>query len=151
MSLSRMQLATRRMIGFTLVLTCALPILLLVERSTGDKIIILLLLVLICSGYSYTECRFEYRKQPPSYAQLTDGGDCNPYMMILMSPGAKIKILLECVVRRQPGVNDSFEIRWFRKNTTGGVEDLGRGDPDMALGDVDWSSRYHNTKLFNHQ
>ena len=63
---------------------------------------------------------------------------------------ARIIISLECVVRGQSGVNDSFEIRWFRENTTGVVEDLGRGDPDMALGN-DWVSRYHNTKLFNQQ
>ena len=25
---------------------------------------------------------------------------------------------------------DEFEIRWFRENTTGAVEDLGLGDPD---------------------
>ena len=30
------------------------------------------------------------------------------------------------------------------------MEDLGQGDPDMALGN-DWLSRYHNTKLFNQQ
>ena len=73
-------------------------------------------------------------------------------MMIPMSPDAMIKISLECVVRRQPGVNDSLEIRWFRENTTGVVEDLGRGDPDIAptIGN-DWTSRYHNTKLFNQQ
>ena len=40
-------MATRGMIGFTLVVTCALPmVLLLVERSTGGKVIILLLLVM---------------------------------------------------------------------------------------------------------
>ena len=42
-------MATRGMIGFTLVVTCALPILLLVERCTGGKIVTILLLVLICS------------------------------------------------------------------------------------------------------
>ena len=68
------------------------------------------------------------------------------------TPGAKIKISLECVVRRQPGVNDSFEVRWFRENTTngGGVEDLGRGDRDMLHG-MDWISTYHrlNDKHYN--
>ena len=53
-------------------------------------------------------------------------------------------------MRRQPDVNDSFEIRWFRENATGVVEDLGRGDPDVRQGNV-WISRYHNTKLFNQQ
>ena len=58
---------------------------------------------------------------------------------------------LECVVRRQNGVTNDCEIRWFRENTTGGVEDLGRGDPEVAQGENDWLSRYHNTKLFNQQ
>ena len=64
-----------------------------------------------------------------------------------------IIISLECVVRRHPGVNDSFEIRWFRENTTGVVENLGRGDPDqlVSLHGITWLSRYHNTKLFNQQ
>ena len=57
---------------------------------------------------------------------------------MLITTGVRIKISLECVVRRQPGVNDSFE------------ENLGRGDPDMAQGN-DWFSRYHTTKLFNQQ
>ena len=39
---------------------------------------------------------------------------------------------------------------WFKENTTGGVEDLGRGDPDVRQG-KDWVSRYHNTKLINQQ
>ena len=66
------------------------------------------------------------------------------------SPDARIKISLECVVTGHPGVNDLFEIRWFRENTTGVVENLGQGDPDVLLGN-DWLSRYHNTKLFNQQ
>ena len=37
---------------------------------------------------------------------------------------------------------DEFEIRWFRENTTGAVEDLGHGDPEKILG-TDWISRYH--------
>ena len=45
-------------------------------------------------------------------------------------------------------INDEFEVRWFRENTTGAVEDLGLGDPNKPLG-MDWFSRYHNTKLFN--
>ena len=63
------------------------------------------------------------------------------------TPDARIKISLECVVRRQASVNDSFEIKWFRENTTGVVEDLGRGDPDAIPLGNDWLSRYHNTKL----
>ena len=59
-------------------------------------------------------------------------------------------ILLECVVRRQNGVTDDYEIRWFRESTSGTVEDLGRGDPDILQGSG-WLSRYHNTKLFNQQ
>ena len=79
-------------------------------------------------------CRFEYRKQPPTTVH-----GCNPYQ------GNIVKISLECVVRN---VTDEFEIKWFRKNTTGGVEDLGRGDPDVRQG-IDWISRYHNTKLIH--
>ena len=47
-------------------------------------------------------------------------------------------------------MND-YEIRWFRENTAGGVEDLGRGEPDVPQGENDWLSRYHNAKLFNQQ
>ena len=151
--LSGMLTMATRGIGFTLVVTYALPILLLVERSTGGKIRILLLLVINhLFATHYTECRFEYRKQPPSYAQSTEqstlGEMCTPYMPHTTS-NAKIKISLECVVRRQPGVNDSFEIRWFRENSPNGeVVDLGRGDPDMAQGN-DWLSRYHDENLFD--
>ena len=99
--------------------------------------------------YVYTECRFEYRRQPPSCAQLTNGEDCTPYMP-RTGPDARIRIELECVVKKKPGVNDSFEIRWFRENATGVLENLGRGDPDVAQGN-DWISRYHNIKLFNQQ
>ena len=53
-------------------------------------------------------------------------------------------------MRKQINVTDEFEIKWFRGNTNGGVEDLGRGDPDVRQGS-DWVSRYHNTKLFNQQ
>ena len=55
-------------------------------------------------------------------------------------------------MRNESQVTDNNEIRWYRENTTGGVEDLGQGDPDMAhiQGNV-WLSRYHNTKLFNQQ
>ena len=84
------------------------------------------------------QCRFEFRKQPPS---STVHG-CNPYQ------GNIVIISLECVVRRKIGINDSFKVRWFREKKTGGVQNLGRGDPDMELGD-DWLSRYHNMKLFN--
>ena len=52
-------------------------------------------------------------------------------------------------MRRQPGVTDEFEIKWYRENTTGEVEDLGQGEPDVPQGDNDWLSRYHNMKLFN--
>ena len=46
-------------------------------------------------------------------------------------------------------VTDEFEVRWFRENTAGAVEDLGLGDPDVQIGMIDWLSRYHNTALFN--
>ena len=134
-------MATSR-IGFTLGFTLVITYALLVKESTGGKVI-LLLLSLTCSLLIlvYTECRFEYRRQPPSCAH------CTPYMP-RTTPDATITISLDCVVRRQPGIIDSFEIRWFRENTTGIVEDLGRGDPEASQGN-DWISRYHSTKLFN--
>ena len=45
-------------------------------------------------------------------------------------------------------ITDEFEVRWFRENTTGAVEDLGLGDPNIPLG-MDWLSRYHNTAFTN--
>ena len=86
------------------------------------------------------QCRFEYRTQPP----LSTVQDCNAYQ------GNIVKILLQCIVRRRTDVTDEFEIRWFRENTTGEVENLGRGFPDIAFG-TDWLSRYHNTLLVNQQ
>ena len=86
------------------------------------------------------QCRFEYLAQPPSSTEY----GCNPYQ------DNGVKISLECVVRRQINVTDDLEIKWFRENTNGGVEDLGRGDPDLAQGNI-WVSRYHSTKLFNQQ
>ena len=46
-------------------------------------------------------------------------------------------------------VTDEFEVRWFRENTAGAVEDLGLGDPDQFLSSTDWLSRYHNTAFRN--
>ena len=86
------------------------------------------------------QCRFEYRTQPPSSIVY----DCNPYR------GNTVRISLGCVVRRQINVTDNYKIRWFRQNTTGGVEDLGRGNLDEAL-DNDWLSRYRITELLNQQ
>ena len=51
-------------------------------------------------------------------------------------------------MRKESGVTDEYEIRWYRENTTGGVEDLGRGDPDVLVASG-WLSRYHETKLLN--
>ena len=45
-------------------------------------------------------------------------------------------------------IDDEFEVRWFRENTTGAGEDLGLGDPNIPLG-MDWFSRYHDTAFFN--
>ena len=84
-------------------------------------------------------CSFEYRAQPPS----TTLQGCNPY-----DQGNRIRISLECIVRRQSGVSDQFIIKWFRKNTTGVAEDLGLGDP-VQQGSRDQTSRYHDTALFN--
>ena len=55
-------------------------------------------------------------------------------MAVILNQGNIVRISLECTVRRQTGINDSFEIRWYRENTSGEVEDLGQGDPDTALG-----------------
>ena len=46
------------------------------------------------------------------------------------------------------GESGQFEIRWFRENTTGAVEDLELGDPIM-LHDKDWFSRYHDIAFLN--
>ena len=115
-----------RRIGVTLLSTCVLD---LTTRVTYHY-------------YYYVACRFEYRKQPPS----TTLSDCSPYQVATNI----IVINLECVVRKESGVTDEYEIRWYRENTTGGVEDLGQGDPDVRQGS-DWISRYHNTKLLNQQ
>ena len=85
------------------------------------------------------QCSFEYRAQPPS----TTLQSCNPY-----NQGNVIRISLECTVRRQSGVSDQIMIRWFRKNTTGAVEDLGLGDPVMQRSN-DWTSRYHEKAFLN--
>ena len=53
-------------------------------------------------------------------------------------------------MRKESRVTDGYEIRWYRENTTGEVEDLGRGDPEVLQGN-DWLSRYHSTKLVNQQ
>ena len=58
---------------------------------------------------------FEYTRQPPS----TTLSSCNPYHF-----DGHIFIVIDCIVRYQ---TNEFEIRWFRENTTGAVEDLGLG------------------------
>ena len=69
---------------------------------------------------------------------------------ILIEAMLFVRTLLQCIVRRQISVTDEFEVRWFIQNTTGGVEDLGRGDLEQAQGN-NWLSRYHSTKLFDQQ
>ena len=59
-----------------------------------------------------------------------------------------VLIALDCTIRRAM-VTDVFEVRWFRENTAGAVEDLGLGDPDQSLSNTDWFSRYHSTAFFN--
>ena len=56
---------------------------------------------------------------------------------------------MECFVRRRAMVTDEFEVRWFRENTAGAVEDLGLGDPDQMLDSNNWFSRYHDTAFLN--
>ena len=46
---------------------------------------------------------------------------------------------------------DEFEIRWFRENTTGAVEDLGHGYPNKSQNNMFWFSRYHDKDFFNQQ
>ena len=58
---------------------------------------------------------FEYTQQPPS----TTLSSCNPYLN-----GSIIFIALDCTLRNQ---TNEFELRWFRENTTGAVEDMGLG------------------------
>ena len=85
------------------------------------------------------DCSFEYRRQPPS----TTLNGCNPY-----HTGTTIVIVLECVVRRRAMIDDEFEVRWFRENTTGAVENLGLGNPNVQQG-MDQLSRYHETEFIN--
>ena len=100
-----------------------------------------LILVLTYCLLTGQQCSFEYRSQPPS----TTLQGCNPYDQI-----ERIRISLECVVRRQSGVSTSYSIRWFRESTEAAeVEDLGLGDPDQMLDSNDWFSRYHDTAFRN--
>ena len=80
---------------------------------------------------------FEYTQQPPS----TTPNCCNPYL------NGYITIVLDCIVKYQ---TDEFEIRWFRENTTGAVEDLGHGNPNESRKNMNWFSRYHDN-FFNQQ
>ena len=73
---------------------------------------------------------FEYISQPLS----TTIKNCNPY-----GQNRYFLIVLDCVVKYQ---TDEFEIRWFRENTTGAVEDLGHGDPNESRENMNWFSRY---------
>ena len=75
--------------------------------------------------------------QPPSSTLA----DCDPY-----SFNGAIHILLECTVR---GIPEAFEIRWFRENSSGIMEDLGQGFPDFTSGHNQRTSRYHSTELFH--
>ena len=84
-----------------------------------------------------SQCMFEYTQQPPS----TTLNCCNPYH------NGFIAITLECIVRHQIS---EFEIRWFRENTTGAVEDLGLGDPIIPYREG-LVSRYHHAKFINQQ
>ena len=47
--------------------------------------------------------------------------------------------------------SNEFEIRWFRENTTGAVEDLGLGDPNRTQESMHWYSRYHDSDFINQQ
>ena len=85
------------------------------------------------------QCLLEYVQQPPS----TTLNCCNP-----IDKNGFITIVLECIVRHQ--IN-GFEIRWFRKNTTGAVENLGLGDRIGPQGNMHWFSLYHDSDFLNQQ
>ena len=81
---------------------------------------------------------YEYTQQPPS----TTLSSCNPYHNDNI-----IFIAIDCIVKYQ---TNEFEIRWFRENTTGAVEDLGLGySESLNSGNMHWLSRYHGS--FNQQ
>ena len=82
---------------------------------------------------------FEYTQQPLS---ATPYG-CSPYNSKKM-----IRLSLDCLVKNQ---TDKFEIRWFRENVTGAVEDLGLGNPNELQDEIHWFSRYHNSDFFHQQ
>ena len=84
------------------------------------------------------QCVFEYTQQPPS----TTLNCCNPYH------NRYITVVLDCIVRYQ---TDEFEIRWFRENLAGVVEDLGLGYPNRSQENMLWYSRYHEKDFFNKQ
>ena len=82
---------------------------------------------------------FDYIHQPPSNTLNC----CNPFL------NGYITIVLECVVKYQ---TNEFEIRWFRENTTGAVEDLGHGNPNRSQENImRWFSWYHEKDFFNQQ
>ena len=82
------------------------------------------------------QCEFEFIRQPPS----TTLEDCSPY-----NHYGLIRIVMDCVVTNQ---TDEFEIRWFRENLTGAVEELGLGDPVISYC-KGLFSRYHHAKFIN--
>ena len=117
----------------------SLAMLCLVAQCTGKSVLyitvinILKLTILLLGSC----CKLEYIRQPPNTLH------CSPY-----NYDGIIETLLECVVKYQ---TNEFEIRWFRENTTGAVEDLGLGDPNKSLGSMHWFSRYHDSDFFNQQ
>ena len=65
------------------------------------------------------ECTFLYIRQPPS----TTIQGCSPYIStnkILLH----VHVAIECIVRTRKDVNNTYEIRWIMKNTTGEVNYL---------------------------
>ena len=88
------------------------------------------------------ECTFLYVRQPP----LTTIQDCNPYGG---NTSDSIMIAMECTVRTEKNLSDTFEIRWFREDTT--THNLGIGERkshrDGKYNNI--TSRYDNTHFFN--
>ena len=105
--------------------------------ETAQLNLISLLLAMLCLvGQCFSLCKFLYLRQPPN--STLEG--CSPYQ------NGVIWIEIDCAVR-----NQISEIRWFRKNTTGAVEDLELGNPKGILGEFERFSRYHHRDFFNQQ
>ena len=96
--------------------------------------------------FSAGECTFLYVGQPPS----TTMQDCDPYFTY-DNLSNYIWIRLVCIVRTHKDLQGIFEIRWFKKNSTEEVVDLGLGhEQEMHTNmTLETRSRYHDERFFN--